>query len=314
MEPSETLFRLTGMRYGAKEIVLYEFQPLDRTPLAPVDAGAHLDIVLPTGKVRSYSLLTPLCSSERYVVAVKRDAEGQGGSRWLHDEARIGDEFTLHPPRNHFSLSDGSAPVLLLAGGIGITPLFSMLSELRAAGRDVHLHYWSRHPSQTLFIEDLQQSSDVTLHFSGSNAHRSLAEVISTVQAQTEIYCCGPVRMLADLEELTAALGLQQVHVERFQGTTPPATSSDEFTVVLARSGTEVQVRQGDTILSALLEAGTDVMYSCEQGICGACEVKVLEGCPMHADSVYSAQEHDQRGTMMICCSSSSSARLVLDL
>ncbi|TBU87346.1 PDR/VanB family oxidoreductase [Phytopseudomonas dryadis] len=317
MAPSETVaptFRLTAMRYGARDIVLYEFQPLDGLPLAPVQAGAHLDIVLPNGQIRSYSLLTPLCDAERYVVAVKRDANGQGGSRWLHDQARVGQTFGLQPPRNHFALTDGDTPVLLLAGGIGITPLFSMLAQLRSAGRPAHLHYWSRDPEQTLFLEALQRSDDVTLHFSSTAGRRSLADILAAVDPKTEIYCCGPLRMLADLETLSAAHGLEHVRVERFQGASPPATANEAFTVVLARSGSEVQVCKGETILGALLEAGVEVMYSCEQGICGACEVRVVAGEPLHADSVYSAEEHEQRGSMMICCSSSNSARLVLDI
>lgn len=317
MAPSETLaptFRLTAMRYGAQDIVLYEFQPLDGQPLAAVQAGAHLDIVLPNEQIRSYSLLTPLCDAERYVVAVKRDADGLGGSRWLHDQARVGQTFVLQPPRNHFALADGDAPVLLLAGGIGITPLFSMLADLRSAGRRVHLHYWSRSAEQTLFHNAMERSDDVTLHFSGTAGRKSLADILAAVDPRTEIYCCGPLRMLADLETLSAAHGLEHVRVERFQAASPPATASETFTVVLARSGTEVQVCKGETILGALLEAGADVMYSCEQGICGACEVKVVEGDPLHADSVYSAEEHAQRGSMMICCSSSNSARLVLDI
>lgn len=317
MAPSEALaptFRLTAMRYGAQDIVLYEFQPLDGQPLEAVQAGAHLDIVLPNEQIRSYSLLTPLCDAERYVLAVKRDADGLGGSRWLHDQARVGQTFVLQPPRNHFALADGDAPVLLLAGGIGITPVFSMLAQLRDAGRTVHLHYWSQTAEQTLFFDALKHSADVTLHLSGATGRQSLADILTTVDPKTQIYCCGPLRMLTELETLSASYGLEHVRVERFQGASPPATASETFTVVLARSGTEVQVGRGETILGALLETGVEVMYSCEQGICGACEVKVLEGDPLHADSVYSREEHAQRGSMMICCSSSNSARLVLDL
>ena len=314
--PPRLSMRLTGMRYGAEDIVLFELQPVEGEVLPAVAAGSHLDLFLPTGLVRQYSLLTPLCNEREYVIAVKRDELSRGGSRWLHDGARIGQLLDVSVPRNLFAVQAGDGPVLLLAGGIGITPIYSMLEQLRGNGRQVHLHYWCRSPQHALIAKALEHSSDVTLHYSkvpGAPAQR-LDRLVDGVTQATDIYCCGPQRMIAELDALPFAHGRQRVHVERFHAAPAPAISTDTFTVVLARSGREAEVPAGETILQALLNAGEDVMYSCEQGICGACEVRVVGGTPRHCDSVLSAEEHERRGTMIICCSSSASNRLVLDI
>jgi vanillate O-demethylase ferredoxin subunit len=316
MERSDSShLRLSAMRYGAEDILLYEFEALGGLPLAAAEAGAHLDVTLPGGLIRQYSLLTPLCDAQRYVVGVKREEGGRGGSKWLHDSARVGQMFEVGAPRNHFALAQGDAPVVLLAGGIGITPIYSMLAALRAQGRAVHLHYWCRSPAHALFVQTLEGCSDVTLHYSRAPgvSRTSLSEVVAVLAQDAQVYCCGPQGMLDTLDSVAASLG-PRLHLERFHAAVPTATAEQAFTVVLARSGTEVAVAPGETILQTLLAAGVDVMYSCEQGICGACEVKVIDGEPVHCDSVRTGVEHARHGTMMICCSSSASARLVLDI
>lgn len=304
--------RLQAMHYGAQDIALYELKALD-TVLPEVSAGSHLDLHLPNGLLRQYSLITPLCTVDRYVIAVKRQAQGRGGSAWLHDQARLGITLSISEPRNHFALQDGSGPVLLLAGGIGITPVYSMLKALRAQGRNVHLHYWCRANEQTLFAEELASAKDVSVHYSNAGTRYMLAHALTELAADTQIYCCGPKSMLDELDALADSLSVP-IYTERFQADQAPVTAEQAFTVVLARSGAEVAVTPGTSILQALLDANADVMYSCEQGICGACEVKVINGAPVHCDTVRSAEEHGRRQTMMICCSSASSSRLVLDI
>ncbi len=317
-QDTETLpVRLDTIRYGADEIIFYEFEAITAAALPPVSAGAHVDIGLPGGVLRQYSLITPLCSQRRYVIAVKREEHGRGGSRWLHDSARVGQVFDLSPPRNQFEVAPGTSPVLLLAGGIGITPIYSMYEHVRASGRPVHLHYWCRSEKHGLFLEVLSDRSDVTVYYAASPEESSgqFAAVVREVSRQTEIYCCGPQGMLDHLERLGEELNAERrIHMERFQAAPAAAASNNAFEVTLARSGAQVQVAPGQTILDALRDAGADVMYSCEQGLCGACEVRVLEGRPDHRDTVCSAEEHDRRGTMIICCSSSQSASLVLDI
>ncbi|WP_022963473.1 PDR/VanB family oxidoreductase [Halopseudomonas pelagia] len=314
MGPSDSqrmALRLTAMRYGAREILLYELEPLDGNALPPVSAGAHLDLHLPGDLIRQYSLITSLCDAERYVVGVKRDAEGRGGSRWLHDQARVGQTLEVSLPRNHFPLSVAETPVCLIAGGIGITPIYSMFKALQQTGRPVQLHYWSRSPEHALFRRELETAPGVTLHFARASGPQSdLLALLGNLTAETEIYACGPGSMLDQLD--SSGLG-ERLHVERFVSA-GPVLAEGAFNVVLARSGHEYVIPPGETILNVLLEAGEDVLYSCEQGVCGACEVKVLEGQPVHGDTVYSAEEHTRRSSMMICCSSSASARLLLDI
>lgn len=318
MERSEATVRpvrLTGMRYGARDIVLYEFEALDDRPLAPAQAGAHLDVFMPGARIRQYSLLSPLCDARRYVIGVKREQAGRGGSLWLHDDARVGQMLDVGAPRNHFALGESEAPVVLLAGGIGITPIYSMFRALRDQQRPVHLHYWCRSAEHALFREELEGCAQVSLHYSpaAGQARVAVRDLLRGLSIDTEVYACGPQRMLDELASVADHLG-PRLHLERFQSAEPLPVAEHAFTVVLARSGSEVAVAPGQSILDALLAAGADVMYSCEQGICGACEVKVIDGSPVHRDSVYSADEHGRRGTMMICCSSNASGRLVLDI
>lgn len=308
-------FKLTKIQYGAEEISLFELTPLDQSPLASISAGSHLDIRLSNGDIRQYSLITPLCNAQQYCIAVKRDTNGRGGSLWLHDKVRVGDIVELSEPRNNFALNASQAPVILLAGGIGITPLYSMYHELKNQGRNVELHHWSHSTAQCLFHQELSTQTDVHLYISEEAAQRpSVTDIAQQSTADTEIYCCGPARMINALDEITPQLGAQRVYVERFQAEAPASTDTDSFTVVLAKSGKEVSVAAGQSILDALRDEDIDVMYSCEQGLCGACEQIVLEGDPIHQDSVFSPEEHISNNTIMICCSTSASSRLVLDI
>jgi vanillate O-demethylase ferredoxin subunit len=268
---------------------------------------------LPDERLRQYSLVTPLCSASSYVVAVKREEGGRGGSLWLHDQARVGAEFRVSAPRNNFELREDAADTLLLAGGIGITPIYPMFARLQALGRRVRLHYWSRSPEHTLFLDDLRNHRDVTLHHSSAD-RATVADVLRTAGAGTEVYCCGPARMLS---ECTASAPFaERVHIERFgvSADQAPPKASAGFTVHLARKNIDVFVAPGETVLGALIEAGIDVAYSCEEGVCGACETKILSGAAIHQDSIRSPEEHDQRGTFMPCCSLARGDRLVLDI
>lgn len=310
------LVRLMGVTYGAADALLFELERPDGTPLPRAEPGAHIDLHLPTGLVRQYSLLTPLATATSYVIAVKREAYGRGGSQWLHDQARVGMTFVISAPRNAFPLNERAAATLLLAGGIGITPIYAMFERLCELRREVRLIYWCRSESHALFHKQLIGRPGVTLHYRddpGRRSRPSIADALSSASLETEIYCCGPDRMVAELEANLGELPPALIHVERFKGNAgePPVGA---FTVNLARSGIELSVRSGETILNTLIAAGIDAPYSCEQGICGACETIVKAGTPLHRDTVRSSEEHDRRQTMMICCSGSRSETLVLDL
>lgn len=281
--------------------------------LPAAEAGAHIDLHLPAGP-RQYSLIAPMCRDGAYCVAVKREAFSRGGSAWIHEAAQIGMELRVSAPRNHFRLLETADASLLLAGGIGITPIYAMYERLRVLGRRVTLHYWSRSPEHTLFLSELEGRDDVVLHFASDPGRQTAEEVAAAAAEGSEIYCCGPVRMIAAC--LAHAPKTSRVHVERFanENLEPPVQSVGAFSVELARSGRTITVEAGETVLQALLAAGVDVPYSCEEGVCGACETKLLRGAALHRDAVRSAQDHDRLGTFMICCSLSRAGPLVLDL
>jgi ferredoxin-NADP reductase len=307
--------RIAAMRYGAVDIVFLDLEPLEAAPLPGTEPGAHVDLHFGDGLVRQYSVVTPLSDGGRYVVAVKRDASGRGGSRWLHDHARAGQVLRMSPPRANFGLVQADRPTLLLAGGIGITPIYSMFEHLEASGRPVELHYWCRSAEHQVFRKALHGRRTVHLHYStdGTDGVRpfGMAQALAAAPADADIYGCGPARMLDELKDIAAG---RELHLERFAPASLAPSDGEDFTVELARSGGSFRVLKGQTILEVLLHEGVDVVYSCEQGVCGACEVKVLEGRPIHADSVDSPAGHERRKTMMICCSTSASERLVLDI
>jgi tetrachlorobenzoquinone reductase len=316
-ETASIAVRLARSVSIAKNAHLLEFASLNG-PLPQAAPGAHIDVHVPGIGLRQYSLVTPLCSATSYVIAVKREASGRGGSVWLHDEARLGTELSIGRPRNNFELDETAEETWLLAAGIGITPIYAMFERLQQLGRPVRLHYWSRSAEHALFRERLESHPDVTLIHSSGGRPVSAGDVLRAAPPRAEIYCCGPSRMLEEC--IARAPRPQHLHVERFanavkdQDGSEPQDNVAGFTVHLARQKLDIEVAAGETILNTLIAAGIDVAYSCEEGVCGACETKVLEGTPLHRDAVRSPEEHQQRSTFMICCSLSRERRLVLDI
>ncbi|WCT73086.1 PDR/VanB family oxidoreductase [Sphingomonas naphthae] len=307
--------RLYAIRWLTDTIRLFEVGPADGAEsLPPANPGAHVDVHLPGGLVRQYSLL-PATRRDRYAFAVKHETAGRGGSRFLHEQAQVGMPIAIGRPRDLFPLHEDAPRTVLIAGGIGITPVLSMLERLRALGRPVELHYWCREARAAPFADILGAGGDCHIHGSDDPSRRSLEAVIADVPADAYLYCCGPQRMAAMFEALCADRPADQVRLERFAADAPPLSEDDgAFEVSLARSGTIVRVEPGETMLEALIGAGVDILYSCEQGICGACETRVLAGEPDHRDSIRTAAAHDQLGTIMPCCSRAKSSTLVLDL
>jgi ferredoxin-NADP reductase len=307
--------RIKSATREAPNILSYELRPLEDGELPPFTAGAHIDITLPNGLVRSYSLVNPQSERHRYVIAVQKDRASRGGSKWLHENFRAGDILTANGPRNNFALDESAEKSIFLAGGIGITPILSMIERLSALGRDWQLIYCSRKRSGTAFLESLEKKPQVHFNFDEEPGGKMLdvAAVVKAAPANAHLYCCGPLPMLEAFEQATKDLARERVHVEYFTAKEPPAVEGG-FKVVLAKSGREFTVPPGKTILDTLLDAGLDIPYSCREGVCGTCETKVLEGVPDHRDLVLTEEEHASHKTMMICCSGSRSERLVLDL
>ena len=308
--------RVKSATWEAPAIVSYDLRPLESGELPPFTAGAHVDLTLPSGLIRSYSLTNPQSERHRYVIAVQKDRASRGGSKWVHENFRPGDVLTVNGPRNNFVLNETAEKTLFIAGGIGITPILSMIERLSSLGRDWELVYCARKRADTAFAEQLGAwGSRVKFNFDEEPGGRML-DIAATVRAappNAHLYCCGPLPMLSAFESATADLPRERVHVEYFTAKEPPAVQGG-FKVVLAKTGREFVVAPGKTILDTLLDAGLDIPYSCMEGVCGTCETKVLEGTPDHRDLILTEEEHAAGKIMMICCSGSKSEKLVLDL
>jgi len=306
--------RLAAIRYGAAAINLYEFVPLDGVALPSFSAGSHVDVHLPDGLVRQYSLCNPQGETHRYVVGVKRDANSRGGSSFLHDQLRVGMVLQLGAPRNNFPLHEDATASVFIAGGIGVTPIACMVDRLRQLGRAWELHYAVRRRDEAAFLRELA-GDGLHLHVDEEHggAPLDVAAIVRFAPAQAHLYCCGPAPMLDAFETAAKERPAALLHVERF---TPAQAAALEggFTVKLARCGRSLSVAPGHTILETLRAAGIEVPASCEQGICGTCETRVLGGTPDHRDSLLSDDEKQANKVMMICCSGSKQDLLVLDL
>lgn len=305
--------RIQGATWLAPDIVSYELRRPDAGELPAFTAGAHIDLHLGNGLARSYSLLNPQDERYRYVIAVQKDRASRGGSTWVHERFRAGDIVPISVPRNNFPLDEAAEHSLFIAGGIGITPIMSMMRRLTSLGKPWQLVYCARTREAAAFADILQEN--VRFNFDGEPGGRMLdiAATVAAAPVNAHLYCCGPLPMLSAFESATAHLPRERVHVEYF---TPKEAAALEggFSVALARSAREFEIPRGKTILDVLLEAGIEVQYSCMEGVCASCETAVLEGVPDHRDSVLTDRERAAGKTMMICCSGAKTKKLVLDL
>ena len=306
--------RLTAIRYAAEGIHLYEFAPMAGRALPPFTAGAHLDLHLPNALVRQYSLCNPQHETHRYVVGIKRDPASRGGSSYVHDQLKVGMVLELGAPRNHFALHEQARHSVLVAGGIGVTPIACMAQRLRALGASFEVHYSVRRREEAAFL-DVLAGPGLHLHVDAEhgNAPLPLREILAGAPGDAHLYCCGPGPMLDAFEAACATRPASHVHLERFSAAAPVAAEGG-FTVQLARTRRSVFVAKGCTILDTLRQQGVSVQASCEQGVCGSCETRVLGGTPDHRDSLLSDEEKRGNQVMMVCCSGSKDAVLVLDL
>jgi len=309
--------RLTAIRYAARDTNLFEFRRPDGQPLPPYEPGAHVDLHLPSGHLRSYSLIVARPQPDIYTFAIKRDPASRGGSRYIHDEFHVGKTIKISAPRNNFPLKEDAPHTVLLAGGIGITPIWCMVQRLKELKRSFALHYGCRSRADAAFLHELQGLTGASFHFDDESAGRVLdvAGIVAAAPKDAHLYCCGPAPMLGAFEAATKDWPREQVHVEYFTPKQEPTKAKKGgFTVELARSGQEFFIPEGRTILEVLLDEGVDVDYSCELGICGACEQRIIAGIAEHHDSILSEEEQAENKRVMICCAGSKSERLVLDM
>jgi ferredoxin-NADP reductase len=306
---------LTQIRMAARDTNLYTFARPDHGALPGAMPGAHIGVILPNGVERQYSLIEYGPSLSEYTVGVKRDANSRGGSVFMHDQLRVGMTLKLVPPRNNFPLKEDAGLVVLLAGGIGITPIYCMVKRLIELKRPWQLYYSCRSRADAAFLDELSRYREAHFHFDEEAQGKFLpvADIVAKAPKNAHLYCCGPGPMLAAFESATVNWPQDQIHVEYF---TPKFEAAQEggFIVELARSKRELVIPPGKSILQAVREAGIQVPHSCEEGVCGACETRVISGIPDHRDSILTESERAESATMMICCSGSKSPKLVLDI
>ncbi|WP_395686995.1 PDR/VanB family oxidoreductase [Caenimonas koreensis] len=304
----------------AEAIASFELGRADGKPLPAFSAGSHIDVHVPGGLVRQYSLCNDTSHGSVYRIAVLRDAASRGGSVAMHDKVHEGDEITISEPRNHFTLVH-AVRTILFAGGIGITPLLCMAQRLAAVGADFELHYCNRSRPRTAFFDEIAASpfaDKVHYHFDDGPQEQKLqlAHVIPPVDAQTHIYTCGPAGFIQHVTDWAKGYGWPsaQVHVEYFAAAAVDTSEDKAFDVQIASSGMRYTVGAKETVTQVLAANGIDVLTSCEQGVCGTCVTRVLEGECDHRDMYFTDDERAKNDQFTPCCSRARSAVLVLDL
>jgi ferredoxin-NADP reductase len=326
--PATLQLRVSEVRELNTLIRLIRLRADDGAVLPGYSAGAHLRVrvELPDGAAdwRHYSLINfapqvDACAAPtEYVIAVRRDDAGRGGSRFMHQRVQAGQVLTIEAPKNEFALRQHTGCAVLIAGGIGITPLTSMAAERVAAGAAVRMHYAGRSREWMAFVPDLQQllGDALRLHVDAeAGAPLNVDALLDACNAEDQLYVCGPKPMLDTLLARTQARGWtrERVHFEVFNAPTVD-TGDHAFEVVLAQSGRSIRVPADRSILDCLIDAGVDPMFDCKRGECGVCGTPVLEGEIDHRDYVLSALERREGRVMQICVSRCKGARLVLDL
>lgn len=302
------------------DIRSYELIAADGASLPAFTAGAHIDIFTGNGLRRSYSLTNTPGETDRYVIGVQREADGQGGSGWILDNVTEGSTVKATPPLNNFPLAEDAAESVLIAGGIGITPILAMGRALKADGKRAHLHYCTRSAGATAFLDEVKDvfGDAVTLYHDGGDPKNGidLHAVLADTPDGGHLYVCGPSGLIQAAREAAAHWPEGSVHYELF---TPPAGRDlgpeEPFEVFLSRRKQSLTVPAGKSILDVVREAGVDADASCESGICSTCRTRLISGEADHRDDVLTPTEREANSHIMICISRAKPGEtLVLDL
>ncbi|MFJ8813955.1 PDR/VanB family oxidoreductase [Amycolatopsis thermoflava] len=305
---------VTAREARAEGVVALTLSRPDGGRLPDWTPGAHIDLVLPNGLTRQYSLCGDRWDAHSYRIGVLREPAGRGGSAYVHDRLRPGDRVGVGGPRNNFPLVP-SGRYLFVAGGIGITPLLPMIHQADLLGTDWTLLYGGRRRASMAFTDELAAYGD-RVHLVPEDEHGllDLASWLGTPRPGTKVYCCGPAPLLAAVESACRDWPPFSLHVERFTAREQAPARDEPFEVELRRTGATVTVTPGISVLEAVRGAGVDVLSSCRQGTCGTCETGVLAGVPDHRDSILADHERAAGEVMFVCVSRSCTDRLVLDL
>jgi vanillate O-demethylase ferredoxin subunit len=321
MSDSMLTVRVTRRTPEAVDISTFELCDVDGKPLPPFAAGSHIDVHLPNGMTRQYSLCNDPTESHRYLIGVLRDPASRGGSTAMHEQIQEGTVLRISTPKNHFPLAHEARRSILVAGGIGVTPILCMAERLAMAGADFEMHYCTRSRERTAFRDRIAASSfaqRVRFHFDDGDAAQKLDIVglVASPQPGVHLYVCGPKGFMDAVLAAARAAGWPQsrIHYEFFNAELLPTGEEGEFDVKLASSGRVVTVGKDQTVVDALAAAGVDVPTSCQQGVCGTCLTRVLEGVPDHKDLYLTPEEQAANDQFTPCCSRSKTPLLVLDL
>ncbi|MEY2660050.1 MAG: hypothetical protein RLZZ123_1222 [Pseudomonadota bacterium] len=313
--------KVTGRRELATGIVEWTLADPNGKLLPGHRAGAHIDVHMAPQLVRAYSLTQPSAGdgTTQYVLAVALAAQSRGGSNHMHQKVQLGHTLEVGQPRNLFPMADTEEPVLLMAGGIGVTPLLAMAREREAQGRGWRMVLAARSRQHAAYLQELQaMSGTLHTHFDDEHGGRPLdvQGVLTGLDRTTHIYCCGPQALMDKVREVALASGHpgERLHFESFGGGAQEQSGDRAFTVSLSRTGRDVAVPVGQTILDALEEAGVVVPSVCREGHCGSCECMVVDGEIDHRDQILSEQERQANKSLMICVSRAIGERLVIDL
>jgi phthalate 4,5-dioxygenase reductase subunit len=300
----------------ADGIHILEFRDAGGQPLPEFSAGAHIAIQAPNGLLRKYSLCNDPAERNRYLVAIKREANGRGGSCNLIDNTKAGDELMVAPPVNDFGLPPRAQDFLFIAGGIGITPIMAMIREVLRQGKRFRLFYCSRSPETTAFLDELSApefKDQVTIHYDQGDPARSLdlKPVLAERKNREHLYCCGPRPLMEAVRNMTDHWSSTAVHFEAFSEAETHKPTDKPFKLRLARSGEVLDVPTTKTILEVLRDRGLEVPSSCETGTCGTCRTKMLAGEADHRDLVLA--ENERADTIMICVSRAKRDEITID-
>lgn len=307
-------------RLEAADIVSLELGRVDGGPLPAFSAGSHIDVQLKPDLIRQYSLCNHPEESHRYLIGVLRDPASRGGSVAIHNEVQEGSLIAISEPKNHFPLVRARRS-LLLAGGIGITPILCMAERLSHSGSDFELHYCARSPGRTAFIDRIAASdfaSRVHYHFDDGDESQKLElpEMLDVPDNSTHIYVCGPVGFIDYVCRVAKDCGwrMENLHHEYFGAPAIDTSGDTPFEVEIASTGEIVPIPSGQTVVNALKQHGIGIDVACQRGVCGTCVTQVIEGSPEHRDLYLSAEEKARNDQFTPCCSRAKSKLLVLDL
>jgi vanillate O-demethylase ferredoxin subunit len=320
--------RVRAITYLCEGVNSYELVPLEEGELPAFSAGSHIDLYFRDGRVRQYSLCNDPSEKGRYLFAVQREELGRGGSKAIHEIVHAGRILAISQPRNNFPLHEDAPHHVLIAGGIGVTPMVAMVHRLLAIGASFELHYGVRTRSRLAFrtqLDSLGMGSRLHVYVDGGDPSRGMdvQAVVRGAPAGSHFYCCGPEGLMRALRRAALHCDPATVHFEHFAAASSPAVPGEligagsatigvGFKVRLARTGGEFDVPDDKSIVEVLRENGFDVATSCEAGLCGTCRTRYLEGEPEHRD--YILEDEEKRRDIIICCSRSRTPTLVLDL